>query len=83
MHKLEIVKQLVYCFEEMNLRVKAIIYKSSDGYYEFSLSHYYRPEEGASTYYPSCGDSSLSLVEAKLEYYMSNFSADYIENKDF
>lgn len=82
MIKAEVIKLLEYHYDDLKLRVDVRIIKW-DGFYEFFLSHYYKPKDAATFYHPSSGGSSLSEIESKLDYYMSNFTADYEENSNF
>ena len=73
---LEIIKEYVIRVEGLSFPVKARIMKRSDGYYEWEISHYYKPENGVDFYSPDqqSGDS-IQRVETLLSYYVKGMSA--------
>jgi len=84
MHSIgEVVKQFEFHVPPLLHRIKGKIvkYTSAEGEvsYHWSISHYYKPSEGAAgVYFPShVTDSSLEHAEMSFRAYAENFVPDY------
>ncbi len=76
----EVVKQFEFHVSPLPYAIKGKIVTSGDGKdrYTWSISHHYRPSEGACVYFPSRVTSpSLEEAEEDFRAYAESFVPDY------
>ena len=81
MHSIgEVVKQFEFHVAPLQHPIKGKIVRSGDGkdQYTWSISHHYRPTEGAGLYFPSrVTTSSLEETETEFRAYAESFVPDH------